>query len=201
MDKLDLKKELKEFYGAKAKPQLVDVPEFKFLKVDGSGAPESEDFMNAMQLLYSASYTIKFDLKKAKVGPEYSVMALEGQWWSSKGEKFAIGEREDWVWTVMIMQPGHVTQEHLDAAKAKMKKKDPGLNVDLLRLEPFAEGRCVQMLHVGPYATEPETIRVMYEFMEQNGLRQRGKHHEIYMGDPRRAEPSKLKTILRHPVE
>ncbi|OPY31221.1 MAG: hypothetical protein A4E32_01671 [Methanomassiliicoccales archaeon PtaU1.Bin124] len=201
MDKVDLKKEFKHLYGAKARPEIVDVPELNFLMVDGKGAPEGTEFQQAMQLLYGAAYTIKFDLKKAKVGPEYSVMALEGLWWASKGEVYEIGERQDWVWTVMILQPGHIKLEHLEAAKLKIMKKDPSLDVSKLRLDTFQEGRCVQMLHVGPYSTEPATVKVMHVFMERNGLKQRGKHHEIYLSDPKRTVLSKLKTILRHPVE
>lgn len=202
MAKIDMKKELKELYGAKAKPQLVDVPSINFLMVDGEGDPNgSKSFEDALQLLYGLSYTIKFDLKKAKVGPEYSVMPLEGLWWAKAGPKFEIGERGDWIWTLMIAQPEHVTQEHVDAAKVKLRKKDPSAQVEMCRFEPFQEGKCVQMLHVGPYATEPETVKVMKAFMEEKGLQHRGKHHEIYMSDPRRTEQSKLKTILRHPVE
>jgi len=202
MVKIDMKKEMKELYGAKAKPQLVDVPKINFLMVDGEGDPDNnKSFEDALQLLYGLSYTIKFDLKKAKVGPEYTIMPLEGLWWAKKGPKFEIGTRGDWVWTLMIAQPDHVAQEHVDVAKGKLHKKDPSANVEICRFESFHEGKCVQMLHVGPYATEPETVKVMKAFMDENGLRQRGKHHEIYMSDPRRADPSKLKTILRHPVE
>jgi hypothetical protein len=202
MEKVDLKKELKELYGAKAKPQLVDVPELKFLMIDGAGDPNGNPaFEAAVQLLYGLSYTIKFELKKSGKGPDYTVMPLEGLWWLTKGKKFEMGQREDWIWTLMIVQPDPVTLEMVNSAKGKLRKKDPSMMVEDCRLESFHEGKSVQMLHIGPYKTEPETVQVMHAFMAEKGLQHRGKHHEIYLSDPRRTDSSKLKTILRYPVD
>lgn len=196
-----MKKELKELYGAKKKPQLLDVPSLNFVMIDGTGDPNhNERFQAAINILYGLSYTIKFDLKKAKVGPEYTVMPLEGLWWLKGGREFEMGERDEWIWTLMIAQPEHIMEEYYLAAKEKVIRKDPSLPVQESRFETFTEGRCAQILHIGSYATEPESIKIMHDFMTKEGLRQCGKHHEIYMSDPRRTSPEKLRTIIRHPV-
>jgi hypothetical protein len=197
MEKLDLKKMRPDIAAASKEPALIDVPSYHFLAVDGGGAPETDEFHKALETLYSLSYTIKFTLKKMKEGPEYTVMPLEGLWWSS-GEEFEIGEREDWKWTLLICQPPHVTEVHVQEAFAAQAKK--GKELASARLIDFAEGRCVQALHIGPYAEEPATVARMKEFMASNHVIASGKHHEIYLGDPRRADPSKLKTLLRLPV-
>jgi hypothetical protein len=208
MQTLDLRKELKQFYAPPAKKvELVDVPEFQFATITGAIEPGAEPgnspaFASAIQALYGISYTLKFASKLRKVDPiDYSVMALEGLWWVEDGE-FSIERKDNYVWTVMILHPEHITPEMFEEARAQVRKKQgDSLALAQLRLERFREGLCVQMLHVGPYADEPATVAKMDAFAAEHGYVMRGKHHEIYMGDPRRAAPEKLKTVLRHAVE
>ena len=212
MEKLDLKKDLKYLYAPPAKKvELVDVPAMNFIMTDGAIEPNlapgtSPLFQESMQALYGAAYTLKFATKLRKQNPvDYPVMALEGLWWVEDGS-FDIAKPGNWKYTVMIMQPEIVTPEMFAEALTQLrKKKGDQPAFARLRLECFCEGLCVQTLHVGPYAAEPATVEKMKAFMQENGCRdlvgQGGKHHEIYMGDPRRADPAKLKTVLRHPVE
>ena len=212
MEKLDLKQELKYLYGPSAKKiEIVDVPAMNFIMIDGAIEPgmapgTSPLFAENTGALYSAAYTLKFAAKQRKDNPvDYPVMALEGLWWVEDGT-FDIQKPGNWKYTLMIMQPELVTAEMFADAVAQMRKKkgdQPGFAH--LRLERFTEGLCVQAMHIGPYATEPATVAKMQAFMQQNGCLDLvglgGKHHEIYMGDPRRADPTKLKTVLRHPVK
>ena len=205
--KLDLKKQYKHLYAPSARQvALVEVPEFNFVMVDGviqaDETPEnSQDYQNAMGALYGASYTLKFLSKLRKRNPiDYTVMALEGLWWTDSGE-FDFTKKEPWKYTVMMMQPEHITVEMLQEALEQLAKKRPNPALGRLRFERFREGLCVQIMHVGPYAEEPGTIAKMHAFAQENGYRLCGKHHEIYLGDPRRAKPEKRKTVLRHPIE
>jgi len=203
---LDLRKQWKHLYVPSArKVELVDVPEFKFLMIDGrieaGEAPgTSPGFGEAMAALYGAAYTLKFMSKLRKEDPiDYPVMALEGLWWAEDGA-FAITVKDNWVYTLMIMVPDHITPEMFEDARAQVAKKRPNPALSRLRLEAFREGLCVQTMHLGPYDTEPATMEKLHRWAAENGYRMRGKHHEIYLGDPRRAAPEKLKTVLRHPV-
>jgi hypothetical protein len=204
---LDLKTELKYLYNPSAKQvELVDVPANPFLLIDGRiepglGPGSSPEFQEAMQALYGTAYTLKFMAKKRKLDPvDYPVMALEGLWWVEDGQ-FHITRKDNWVYTLMILQPGVITPEMFAEALVQQRKKKGHLPVfEKLRLEIFQEGLCVQMLHLGPYITEPATVEKMEHFAIQNGYQLCGKHHEIYLGNPLRAEPDRLKTILRHPV-
>ena len=207
MTKLDLRKELKAFYNPSAKKvELVDVPRFQFVMIDGlieAGVlpGNSPGFQEAMQALYGASYTLKFMAKLSQTDPlDYPVMALEGLWWIEGGE-FSFERKEDWAYTVMVLQPDQITPAMFAEALQQMrKKKGDQPAFARLRLEAFQEGLCVQTLHVGPYSTEQATVEKMDAFAHENGYRMHGKHHEIYLGNPLRAQPEKLKTILRHPV-
>jgi len=207
MTKIDLKKELKHLYIPSAKQvEVVDVPQLQFVMIDGRIEPgetpeTSRAFQDAMGALYGASYTLKFMSKLRPDNPiDYTVMALEGLWWSDSGE-FDFSKKDEWKWTMMMMQPDHITEEmYVEALRQTREKKDnPALCK--LRFESFREGLCVQMMHIGPYAEEPRTIGKMMAFADENGYALRGKHHEIYLGDPRRAKPERLKTVLRHPIE
>lgn len=206
MEKIDLKKELKFLYSPSAKKvELVEVPAFKFIMIDGDiepgqGPGTSPGFQQAMQALYGASYTLKFMARLNKENPiDYPVMALEGLWWVEDGQ-FDITRPGNWKYTVMILQPDMVTPEMFAEALAQLRKKKPSPSIDQLRLENFHEGLCVQTMHVGPYADEMMTIAKMDAYAGEQGLTMHGKHHEIYLGNPLRADPAKLKTILRHPV-
>jgi hypothetical protein len=208
MKTLDLRKELKYLYAPSAKKvEVVQVPRFKFLMIDGAiepgqGPGTSPAFQEAMQALYGAAYTLKFTSKLQKVDPvDYPVMALEGLWWIEGGE-FSYARKDNWVYTLMILQPDHISPEMFQDALGQIRKKkgdQPGLS--RLRLEDFEEGLCVQIMHIGPYDTEPATKGKMDLFSREHGYSLCGKHHEIYMGNPLRAAPEKLKTILRQPVK
>ena len=207
MPKIDLRKELKHLYAPSARQvALVDVPEFQFAQIDGAIEPgqapgTSPAFEQAMSALYGITYTLKFMSKQRADNPlDYTVMTLEGLWWVEEGE-FNITQPGNWRWTVMILQPDHITPAMFAEGLAQLRKKrgdSPAL--DKLRLARFHEGLALQIMHIGPYANEPATIARMDAFAQENGYRMIGKHHEIYLGDPRNAAPEKLKTILRHPV-
>lgn len=206
METLDLKKQWKHLYLPPiGKVQLVDVPAFQFIMIDGSievgkSPGTSPRFQEAMQALYGAAYTLKFAIKQRKENPvDYPVMALEGLWWVEDGH-FDIRQPDNWKYTVMIMQPDLVTPELFKAALEQLRQKKPSPAIEQLRLERFHEGLCVQMMHVGPYADEPASVAQMETFEHENGYTIHGKHHEIYIGNPLRADPAKLKTVLRHPV-
>jgi len=198
--KLDLRKDLKLLYSPSAKePEILKIPKFNFLMIDGEGSPETKDFQEAVQAIYSISYTIKFILKFEKQ-IDFPVMALEGLWWLKHGAPFQMGRREDWCWTLMILQPAIVTKSVLAKAIKKMQAKKEIPALENIQLESFTEGLSVQMLHTGPYATEPETMKKMKAYTAERHLIACGKHHEIYLSDPRRVKPEKMKTILRHAV-
>ena len=211
MKTLDLKKQYKYLYQPPAKKiELVQVPDLQFAMVDGAIEKGSEPgrsptFAEATQALYSLSYTLKFMLKKRKTNAvDYPVMALEGLWWVEDGF-FDITVKDNWFYTLMIMQPEIVTPGIFEEAREQVRKKRGESEIlHLARLAHFEEGLCVQTMHIGPYATEPATIERMREFMAENGLKDnvgpKGKHHEIYLSDPRKAAPEKLKTVLRHPA-
>jgi len=207
METIDLKKDFKQFYNASAKtPQLVDVPCLSFLRIDGAIEPglapgSSPLFQENMQALYGAAYTLKFMFKQRPVDPvDYPVMAFEGLWWVEDGH-FDINIKDNWFYTLQILQPGLVTPELLAEALLKLRKKKGEIeSFSRLRLETFQEGPSVQMLHIGPYATEPATVEKIEAYARAQGLQMAGKHHEIYLGNPLLADPEKLKTILRHTV-
>jgi hypothetical protein len=202
MDKFDVRKAFKALYAPAAGAfAIVDVPAFTFLMTDGEGNPNTASaYKEAVEALYSASYTLKF-MAKAELGHDYVVPPLEGLWWADDWNAFIAGRRDRWNWTMMILVPDFVGTALAERAiqAAARKRALPGLA--RLRLDRFDEGRAVQTLHIGPYADEGPVIRRMHEeFIPANRLSLTGKHHEIYLGDPRRSAPEKLKTILRQPV-
>ena len=200
MTKIDLKKEHKLLYTASAKAAvLVLVPPLQYLMFNGYGDPNTNpDFQAGMEALYTASYTLKFMFKKEQ-GLDYVVPPLEGLWWMLMAD-FDLERRDDWRWTLMIPQPEEVRRELLDQAVVAAKKKKPLPALEKLRLEIYDEGRAAQILHVGPYSEEMATIDRLHAFIKEQGFHLCGKHHEIYLSDPRRTAPEKLKTILRQPV-
>lgn len=202
MSKIDFKTEYKSMYSAPSRDfVLIEVPSLRYLMFDGRGDPNvAPEYRHAIEALYSLSYTLKFMSKRA-FDRDYVVGPLEGLWWSDDMGSFASRQKDKWSWTMMILQPDWITAEHLQAAKAEvlMKKGLPG--VETTRLEVLDEGLCAQILHIGPYDTEgPVLARLHTEWLPANGLRETGHHHEIYLSDPRKVAPEKLKTILRQPV-
>jgi hypothetical protein len=212
MKKLDLRKELKWLYQPSSKKiEIVKVPRFQFIMVNGKiekgqSPGTSPAFQEAMQALYGISYTLKFMSKLDNKNPiDYSVMALEGLWWTEDGT-FDISKPGNWHWTLMMLQPNHITETMFEKALHQVvEKHGDSPSLAKVRFDSFEEGHCVQTMHIGPYATEPATVERMHAFLQENGYRDRvglgGKHHEIYLGDPRRADPAKLRTVLRHPAE
>lgn len=199
-EKLDLKKTLKPLYHAKAgNPAWADAPPLSYLMIDGIGDPESEGFGQAIEALYSLAYPLKFSYKKAD-GRDWTVMPLEGLWWADDPEVFARQERDRWQWTLMILQPEFVEARRVEECREAALKKKELPQLSQVRLETLSEERCAQVLHVGPYAEEGETIAGLHQFIAEGGHTLSGKHHEIYLSDPRRTAPEKLKTILRQPV-
>jgi hypothetical protein len=207
MVKVDLRDQLKHLYLPDARSvQIVEVPEFQFIAMDGVVQPdrpvaETVEFQEALKILYGISFTLKFMSKRASSNPiDYTVMALEGLWWVSSGE-FDLTRKEPWHFTAMILQPEHISTQMYQRALEEMRKKGNTDTLRKLRFEPFREGLCMQIMHVGPYVDEPRTLEKLKDFAGENGYRICGKHHEIYLGDPRRCRPQNLKTVLRYPVE
>jgi hypothetical protein len=203
---LDLRKELKHLYAPSAKqPTIVEVPAFNFLMIDGAIEPgqapgTSPAFQEATQALYGAAYTLKFAVKQRKEDPvDYPVMALEGLWWVEDGH-FDIRKPDNWKYRLMILQPDIITPALFADALDQLRRKKPAAANERLRLERFEEGLCVQILHIGPYADEPATLDRMHAYAQECGYTLHNSHHEIYLGNPLRADPAKLKTILRHPI-
>jgi hypothetical protein len=199
--KIDFRKEYKHLYNASAREAaMVDVPEMNFLMIDGTGDPNtSVDYQAALEALYSLSYWLKFAVKKGQA-VDFAVMPLEGLWWTEDMADFSPDRKDLWQWTAMIMQPQHVTAGLYEEALAQVavKKKAPALSK--VRLAPFHEGLCAQIMHVGSYSAEGPTILKLHDFIKGQGRLMTGKHHEIYLGDPRRSAPERLKTVVRQPV-
>ena len=201
MPKLDLRKELKQFYSAKKNPQLIDVIPGKFLTYLGKGAPGGEAYQEALQALYGAAYKIKFKCKEED--RDFTVMALEGLWWWDDRTAFTLADappRETWNWISMIRMPDYVSVGLLEELKPSIKEKR-GDSVDKVNLEEFHEGLSAQIMHRGPFSEEQPTVDLLHSFIEEQGYKQRGHHHEIYLSDIRRSKPENLKTIIRHPIE
>jgi hypothetical protein len=199
MAKIDFKKELKQFYNPPAgKVTIVNVPPMNFFMVDGAGYPEtSQEYHEAMGALYGMAYTLKFLLKGRPNLDEWTVMPLEGLWWMDDMTKDFMASKDDWKWTSMIMQPNFVTTEMVEEAREQLRKKKDPVALDKLRFERFHEGLSAQIMHIGPYSEEGPNIEKLHNAIEENGCVRFGKHHEIYLSDPRRTAPEKLKTVIR----
>jgi len=202
MEKIDYKKKLKHLYKPSTKKvEIVEVPQMNFLMVDGEGDPNtSQSFSDAIEVLYPVSYTLRFTVKKGEMGVDYGVLPLEAIWWSDDMSAFSTGNKDAWKWTLMIMQPEFITQKMINEAMEEVGKKKNPVSLPLVRFESFKEGREAQTMHIGPFSEEGPTIEKVYLFIEENGSRRVGKHHEIYLSDIRRAAPEKWKTIVRQPM-
>jgi len=204
MTKVDLSRDLKPLYatGAAArKPHLVEVPRLNYLMVDGRGDPNTvQAYKDALEALYSVAYTLKFDRKKRGIEPDFRVMPLEGLWWMADGGEWDQEAKADWAWTSMIVVPDFIARAEVERAVKIAVEKKPSPAHPLLRLESLEEGTSGQVLHVGPYSDEGPIIAELHAFLDAEGYELTGKHHEIYMGDPRRTAPEKLKTIIRQPA-
>lgn len=209
MTAFDFKKDRKDLYQPSIAPTIVDVPEMLFLMADGKGSPNGgAEFQAAMEALYSLAYAIR--MNKAETGyVETVVPPSEGFWdFADSGryrETGVLPPKDEYVWTMVLRQPEFVTEAVLQRAKATLTKRKPQINPDRVRLERYREGLCVQALHIGPYDAEPATVQIMERYQEQRGFRldHAGgrRHHEIYLSNPAKTPPEKMKTILRLPVK
>jgi hypothetical protein len=202
MAKIDFMQQQKDLYNPPAKQAvLVEVPDMSFLMIDGTGDPNnSQPYQEAVSALYSLSYTLKFTIKKGG-GPDYRVSALEGLWWVDDLSQLSMTQRDNWKWTMMIRQPEEVTAEMVEVARQEALRKKGLEALNSVRQERFHEGLAAQIMYIGPYSAEQPTIERLHAFVAECGKQLRDKHHEIYLSDPNKAAPEKLKTILRHPVE
>ena len=200
---IDFKKQYKYLYSPKPGiPEIVNVPLMQFMMVDGQGDPNnSKQFQEAITALYSTAYTLKFTRKKLAKLPDFSIGALEGLWWNPGGKKYEMGKKADWLWTLMVWLPDFITKADLEGIVSELKTKKPNPALAGICLESVKEGTAVQIMHIGPYTEEKPNIDKMTAYATKQGYSQSGKHHEIYSGDPRRAKPEKLRTILRHPIK
>ncbi|MBI5016047.1 MAG: GyrI-like domain-containing protein [Deltaproteobacteria bacterium] len=199
-EKLDLMKLHKADYAATGSPRILDVAPARYLAVVGQGAPGGEEFGRKVGALYAVAFTTKM-ARKAE-GRDYGVGKLEGLWWCDEapGWEFAHAPRDLWQWKLLIRTPDFVTDVDVATAAKALAARGKTEPVGGVRLETLAEGTCVQVLHTGPYDAETDTIRGMHAFAEAEGYAFHGRHHEIYVNDPSRTAPEKLRTILRHPV-
>ena len=201
MEKIDYKKELKHRYRSSAKKvEVVEVPKMNFLMIDGDGGPNHPTFQNAIEVLFPLSYTLKFMIKKSDIGIDYGVLPLEGLWWADDMSSFIKDKKDDWMWTLMIMQPELVKKEMVVKAIEEVRKKKDPVALPLVRFESFSEGEAAQIMHIGPFSEEGPTVEKVHTFIEISSKQLSGKHHEIYLSDIRRAAPEKWKTIIRQPM-
>lgn len=209
-DKFDFKKAEKELYQPKTEPVIVNVPEMLFIAVDGCGDPNTAPaYQEAVEILFGLAYTIKMSPKSGQAPAgffDYVVPPLEGLWWGGdvNADSWVVTNKQNLAWTMLLRQPSFVTAEVFAWAQETLAKKKPALDSGKAKLISFTEGLCVQILHIGPYDTEPESVQRMHAFAAEQGYRvdfsDQRKHHEIYLSDPRKTAPEKLKTVLRHPV-
>ncbi len=203
MDKIDFKKELQHLCNPSSRDfSMVEAPEMQFLMVDGHGDPNTEPaYQEAVEALYAVAYKLKF-ASKQRLEKDYTVPPLEGLWWAAYMDTFTVNlDKSAWDWTMMIMQPEWITPEMFRRAVAEAQKSKGLPALSKMRLERYSEGLSVQIMHIGSYDAEGPTLaRLHREFIPQNGYVEAGKHHEIYLGDPRKTAPEKLKTVLRQPV-
>lgn len=193
-EKIDQAKEYRHLYQPSAKtPLIVTIPPFNFITLEGSGDPNSGQlYQDTLQSLYQLAYTLKFGIKKAG-GVDFQVMPLEGLWWAEDMRDFLTREKGSWQWRMMIAQPPLVTPEWVETARRQaLAKKDAAPRLHEVQFQTYAEGLCVQILHLGPYSTEGPNIQRIHSFAQDQGYHLAGLHHEIYLGDPRRTAPDKL---------
>ena len=199
--RIDYKRELRELYAPGGEPVILNVPALAYLMIDGHRVlGRGVRVAVAVEALYTVAYAAKFAVKRAPDGIDYGVMPLEGLWWTPDMSKFTTQDKSAWDWTMMIMQPDQVTTVVFEDARTKATKKKSLDAISRVRLERFTEGLAAQIRHVGPYDAEGPTIERLHAFIAEQGYERAGKHHEIYLSDPRRAAPEKMKTILRQPV-
>ena len=199
MEKTDLVKQDKEYYSAKKKPEIREFNELNFLTILGKGEPAGIEFTKAVEALYPLAYGIKNIYKKQEM--DFAVPKLDGLWWVNSEKNALDVPREEWHWKFLIRMPDFVEKENFETAKKEVLRKKGIELINKIEFEKINENKCIQIMHNGPYSTEPETIGQMKDFMKENGFIENGLHHEIYLSDPRKTEPEKMKTVLRQPIK
>lgn len=201
MEKIDHKKIFKDCYQPKASVvSILEIPTFNYLMIDGQGDPNhAEEYAQAVEALFSLSYTLKFMIKKSDMAIDYAVMPLEGLWWADDMANFSVDDKASWKWTMMIMQPEFIDKKMIDMAIKSLEKKKALPALAKIRFENYHEGLCAQTLHIGPFSEEGPTVARVHKAIEEQG-KLTGKHHEIYLSDIRKAAPEKWKTIIRQPM-
>lgn len=201
VDAIEFRKQYKRYYSPKKEPEIIMMPQMKYAMVSGRGNPEtSEAFHHAIQALYGILYTIKFSRRKVQQKPDFTMGPLEGLWWTSGGNHFDARHKARWQWMLMMWVPHFITQDDIDAAADQVHRKKPNPLLHRVKVGLLDEGKVVQIMHVGPYATVAEDIEKMHEYAVEHDYKIYGKHHEIYMNDPRRTKPENVATILRQPI-
>ena len=198
---IDLKRELPTLYRSGDDPEFVTVPGLPFLMIDGHGDPNTDPaYAEALQALYGVAYTIRFALKRRPGGVDAAVMPLEGLWWVPDMATFTTADKSAWDWTMLILQPEQVTAADVADARDSVVAKKHLAAAGRVRLARYTEGLSAQVMHHGPYSAEGPTVLALHRFIAEHGYAPTGKHHEIYLGDPRRTAPEKLRTIVRQPI-
>lgn len=203
MEKIDLKKQqYKELFVASDKKiAIINVPKVNYLSISGKGDPNiSHEYKESIEALFSVSYSVKFMIKKGELAVDYGVLPLEGLWWVENMKDFSLDDKSNWLWKAMIMQPSFIDNEMVTSALEQVQKKKGLAQLSHIKFEKLSEGQCAQILHIGPYSEEGPTIEKLHQFIKKNGYQFNGYHHEIYLSDPRRSAPEKLKTIIRQPI-
>ena len=199
--RVDLRRELQELYSATPVPVALEVPELPFLMIDGHGDPNTAPlYHEAVRALYALAYTVQFALKRGPAALDAPVMPLEGLWWTPDMATFTTEDKTAWDWTLMILLPDQATDDVVEHARTEAVRKKGLDAIGRVRRERLAEGLAAQVLHVGPYSAEGPTVERLHAFVAERGCLLSGKHHEIYLGDPRRSAPERLRTILRQPM-
>ncbi len=199
MSKLDLVREYKSYYKAGKKPEIVEFGEANYLAIEGKGEPAGEEFVSKVEALFPLAYGIKKICKEQE--NDFGVPKLEGLWWVEGNRPALEVPRSEWCWKLLIRMPEFVTSEMMLSVQPEVAKKKNNELIQEISFEKITEGKCLQVMHIGPYSTEPGTINALMDFMTENGLSVNGLHHEIYLSDPRKTEAEKMKTLIRYPVK
>jgi hypothetical protein len=201
LTKLDLKHDLRPLYAAGLTPRFVDVPCLPYLMLDGHGDPNTTaGYAVAVKAIYAVAHALKTAVRRAEAGVDFAVMPLEGLWWSAGKVPLTAAERPSWDWTLMIAQPEFVTEAMLEEVRDCAARKSTPEAVAAVRFGTLCEGPCAQVMHIGSDTDEASAALRLHDFIVGNGRAAVGRHHEIYLSDPNRTAPQRLKTVIRQPV-
>lgn len=201
MEKLDLKKQYKSLYSGKAQViQEIEIPPLNYLMIDGAGDPNnSVEFQEKVSHLYGLAYTVKFMIAKSEKQKDYVVAPLEGLWWCDDMKQFSVDKKDSWFWTLMVLQPDFISNAVFEEGMTRYAQKKKLAELPAIRLAMLSEGKAVQSLHIGPYSTEGPLIASIHQYIKAKGCVLHGRHHEIYLNNPRKTAPEKMKTLIRQP--